>query len=212
MLTPADLKNPARASGYNRVSGAGSANTDYKKPYQAHKRVKTGTGPGTFWNGPRRATAAEAAQDYCDAVNAGIHPPPRANKSAGHKRPQVRKPRKPAEVRHAEGVMRDWRAQQEGKQGYVYCFREKEGAERYVKIGYSVNPEKRITEVQTGNPRILEIVGYFPGTEADERALHRQFAPSNKLQEWFRPTPALLSKFTKPAARSGGQPKEAATK
>jgi hypothetical protein len=126
-------------------------------------------------------------------------------------------------------MIRDWEAQQrKDVQGYVYCFRETEGAERYVKVGYSVNPEKRIAEVQTGNPRILEIVGYFPGTEEDERALHKQFGPSNKLQEWFRPTPALLSLFqggthtgrmscaspnfnTKPAARSGGRPKEVTT-
>lgn len=203
MLTIADLKRPGTISGFQHVRKAG----DGPKPFQAQHMPRSGD------QGPRRASAAEAAQDFCDWYNkVGVARPRKTNKSAGHKRPKQRKPRKPAEVKHAEGMIRDWRAQQEGEQGYVYCFRETEGPERYVKIGYSTNPKKRIAEIQTGNPRVLEIVGFFEGTEEDERKLHARFSHSNKLQEWFRPAPALLSLFTKSAARSGGQPKEASTK
>lgn len=199
MLTPSDISKASNVSGYRQVGlvrGPSRGNTSsYYQAYEAGGR-------GGDWKGPARSTAQEAAQDYCDRVNSGAASPPRNLKRAGHVRPAPRKVSKPSEVEAAEGILRDFRAQQDGEQGYVYCFREKEGIERYVKIGYSTNPQKRIAEVQTGNPRVLEIVGYFEGTEADERAMHAKHAASNKLQEWFRPTPALLSKFTKEAKKN----------
>jgi hypothetical protein len=34
----------------------------------------------------------------------------------------------------------------------------------------------------------LRLITYFPGTQDEERALHRRFARSRVLGEWFRPT------------------------
>lgn len=73
MLTIEDIRNPKRKSGFNHVTAAGGRSpqggTVRGKPWCAVKRVKPGTGPGSFWKGPRRAAAEEAAQDYCDYIN-----------------------------------------------------------------------------------------------------------------------------------------------
>lgn len=117
---------------------------------------------------------------------------PRATKPAGHKVPKRPKVRVPSDIKAARGMIRDWEAQQrKNAQGYVYCI----GDGTAVKIGYSVAPAKRVPELQTGNPRILTLLGFIKGTEADERALHRKYRKDNILQEWFRPSPALLSEF-----------------
>jgi hypothetical protein len=67
-LTPKGIENPARLSGYDCVeainldSGHGGGN-----PYRA--RAGTNSPPYQRWIGPRRSTALEAAQDYCDYAN-----------------------------------------------------------------------------------------------------------------------------------------------
>lgn len=43
---------------------------------------------------------------------------------------------------------------------------------RNVKIGFSVQPTRRLSALQVGNPRKLEIAATWPGTEDDEKALH----------------------------------------
>lgn len=101
------------------------------------------------------------------------------------------------EYQAALGVLRDRRAQREGKQGYVYLITESNegGGLRYGKIGYSVNPKKRVAELQTGNPRPLQLLYTMPGTEEDERRLHRKYIKENCLQEWFWLTPAIILEF-----------------
>lgn len=191
MLTPADIRNPKRKSGYNYVTfNPGSSR---KGPYYAkHNTGGTSDPTRPSWHGPRRASALEAAQDYCDYVNGLGVPTPTANKSAGHKRPKGPKRRVPSDIQAAKGMVRDWEAQQRRNvQGYVYCITDGTA----VKIGYSVAPEKRVPELQTGNPRVLTLLGFLKGTEADERRLHRKHRAENILQEWFRPTPAVLSEF-----------------
>lgn len=71
MLTPRDLKKPSNVSGYkyvmvdagDRVTGHGGSTPGYQANWAA--------GDGTTAKGPRRKTALEAAQDYCDLVNTG---------------------------------------------------------------------------------------------------------------------------------------------
>lgn len=118
--------------------------------------------------------------------------------TAGHEY-EIDERDKDPEYQAALGVLRDRRAQREGKQGYVYLITEAlpGGALRYAKIGYSVNPKKRVAELQTGNPRTLVLLYMMPGTEEDERRMHREFASDNVLAEWFMITPSLLSRFTK---------------
>ncbi len=201
MLTPKDLENPQRKSGYDHVNyQTSAASKPGSKPYMAQSYAgghPNHPGKGMAWIGPRRATALEAAQDYCDYVNNGDVVTPATLKSAGHKnRSRTPLPTDP-EVEAALGVLRDAKGQAEGKKGYVYCILEDApgGAMRYVKIGYSTNPWARVAELQTGNPRKLNLHALKEGTLEDEAAIHRRHIHKNVLQEWFRPDKALLLEF-----------------
>lgn len=74
--------------------------------------------------------------------------------------------------------------------GYVYFIQGQCGGA--IKIGYSLCPEKRLRELQTGYPDTLMILLMIPGTESTEAALHRQFESSRLKGEWFRPDSALI--------------------
>lgn len=70
MLTPRDLYNPRRASGYDHVLLC-----DGTKPYIARVYGGDLDSAGRKWQGPRRSTPTAAAQDYCDYANGhGITP------------------------------------------------------------------------------------------------------------------------------------------
>ncbi|MGW7460945.1 GIY-YIG nuclease family protein [Streptomyces sp. NPDC054797] len=58
-----------------------------------------------------------------------------------------------------------------------------------VKIGTSVKPEQRLSQMQTGLPITLSILAVFPGGPRLERALHEHFAPYRMRGEWFDFTP-----------------------
>ena len=60
----------------------------------------------------------------------------------------------------------------------------------YVKIGVGVNPEKRMSELQTGNARELQLICKIPvKTEKDafalENRLHQEYSAFSKNGEWF---------------------------
>lgn len=199
MITLKDLKTDKTKSGYRNVvkSNAKTANGHGGgKPYQAYEAKKGKPEPGTgawAWNGPRRDTAEEAAQDFCDHMNGLGVALPSPLKTAGHEAKRDSLPSDP-EVEHALGVLRDAKAQQEGKQGYVYLIIEEHpgGALKYAKVGYSTNPRARVAELQTGNPRPLSLHYMKEGTREDEAAIHQRHIRSNVLQEWFAITPELL--------------------
>ena len=77
--------------------------------------------------------------------------------------------------------------------GYVYFIQGKCGGA--IKIGYSVSPQKRIKELQTGYPDTLTILLMIPGNESIEHALQRQFEGSKLKGEWFRPDSILIDKI-----------------
>lgn len=198
MITPKDLRDPSRKSGYRNVTAAFDSRPGRTNPlpYQARKDTSADgrAGSNRVWSGPRRATALESAQDFCDYVNAGkTAPPPRQLKSAGHKVQRDSLPRDP-EVEAALGVLKDAKAQAAGKPGFVYLVIEEHpgGALKYGKVGYSTNPRARVGELQQGNPRPLKLHMMKPGTLEDEAAIHQRHIRSNQLQEWFRITPELL--------------------
>jgi hypothetical protein len=197
-LTPRDLRLPGSSSGYSyvthdhgrRVNGHGGAGS----AYQAFRPAALRKGVGKF--GPRRATAVEAAQDYCDFVN-GRGVESHTLRTAGHEYEVDETDRDP-EYEAALGVIRDRTAQRKGRQGYVYIIVEAPAGRVDLssgKVGYSTNPEKRVAELQTGNKRPLRLIYKKPGTEADERALHRKYIKNNEMQEWFRLTAGLLLEF-----------------
>lgn len=188
-MTPNELRTSRNRSGYRYVVPCGGG-----RGWQASRN---GGGRPDGWRGPMRRTPLEAAQDYC-AHHAG--------ETIAHfvrpRHPSRRIDRDP-EVEAALGMLRDARAQRRGEQGYVYCI----GQRRHlghlavqvqppaVKIGYSVNPEARVGELQTGNPNTLYLIGKVPGTVEDEAALHARYAHLHILGEWFRLTASLLSEF-----------------
>lgn len=192
MLTPDDIRNPARASGFDHVNNK-NRHGGYRGQSGRLGHPRYDGEPVGGWQGPRRDTAEEAAQDYCDYINGNPATPAKpALKSAGHNGRRASLPDDP-EIEAALGVLRDAKGQAAGKQGFVYCIGETRGS--YVKIGYSTNPQARVAELQTGNPRQLWLMGVKPGTAEDEAALHQKYIKQNVLQEWFRPTKELLSEF-----------------
>lgn len=221
-LTPDDIRNPRRQSGFNYVTRAHS--TGSRTPLWCARKGQFNKGTAaTDWHGPCRKDPLEAAQDYCDYVNGSPSRMPKRLKTAGHKQRTPRTPRKgptATEQRIAElekelrGLKRQREKDSSGRQGYVYCIaeaaapheptlvltRKKEvvaaliGA-RGVKIGHAVDPHKRIAELQTGNPRKLILLGFIKGTMEDEAHLHQRFHKDNVLQEWFCPSRELLSLF-----------------
>ena len=77
--------------------------------------------------------------------------------------------------------------------GYVYFIQGVCGGS--IKIGYSLDPAKRLKELQTGYPDTLTILLMIPGSEAIERALHRTFEASRLKGEWFRPDGCVIEKI-----------------
>ena len=73
-------------------------------------------------------------------------------------------------------------------QGWVY-FIGIRAQPTYVKIGWtSVSAEARADDLQTGIPYELEVLGVLPGSQRDERQLHRRFEVARVRGEWFTPT------------------------
>ncbi|MGJ7042107.1 mRNA-degrading endonuclease YafQ of YafQ-DinJ toxin-antitoxin module [Shinella sp. BE166] len=56
----------------------------------------------------------------------------------------------------------------------------------HVKIGLSRQPRKRLSSLQTGHPKRLNIVGLMPGGAEDEFQLHGRFRDHRVKGEWFR--------------------------
>ena len=55
----------------------------------------------------------------------------------------------------------------------------------FCKIGYSKNPEKRLLEIQTGNPYRLSLLSVIEGDVSTERELHKRFVDLRVGGEWF---------------------------
>ncbi len=205
-ITIWDIADKSRKSGFRYVSVGGGG-----RGFQGNLN---GGGRPDGWRGPLRKHAAVAAQDYCDHVNA--HPAaPAGLKSAGHLVPERRKlddglsyvERKllsTLQRRQREGLLAS-----SGAEGHVYLVGEQPSFGRpyfhaggtsfsveAVKVGYSFeSPQFRVRQLQTGNPRVLVLLGYVRGTQAREREIHDKFLAHNIVGEWFLPTIALLSEF-----------------
>jgi hypothetical protein len=61
----------------------------------------------------------------------------------------------------------------------------------YMKIGFTTNPNDRFYNLKTSTPFHLELEAMFPGTEQDERDLHKRLAKHRARREWFRLTDEL---------------------
>jgi hypothetical protein len=59
------------------------------------------------------------------------------------------------------------------------------GEDGPIKIGFSNRPDRRLPELQTGNPRELILRHVIPGDTSVERQLHARFEPARIRGEWF---------------------------
>lgn len=70
----------------------------------------------------------------------------------------------------------------------VYLYLAQEQYSKRYKLGISQNPERRIKQLQTGNPEPLVLLGYFKtqgGEYTDERHLHHAYKAFRLSGEWF---------------------------
>lgn len=82
--------------------------------------------------------------------------------------------------------------------GYVYFIGNL--THQYVKIGYSLNPKKRLTGIQTGCPFPVTILATMPGSKRIETHLHDKFRKWRTVGEWFyitRPIADYMLQHTK---------------
>lgn len=64
---------------------------------------------------------------------------------------------------------------------------------KYIKIGVSADPWRRLAGFQTAHHSKLELLAVMPGGGDLEAGLHRSFASHLKQGEWFEENPALLA-------------------
>ena len=63
----------------------------------------------------------------------------------------------------------------------------------FLKIGWAKDsPESRMKQLQTGNPRGLELLTSFPGSRRLEQRIHRALSLYRVQGEWFRHEPYVL--------------------
>lgn len=62
-----------------------------------------------------------------------------------------------------------------------------------IKIGCSVEPPRRLLEMQMWSPIPLELIATCRGTHANERHLHAAFAEQRLHFEWFRESADLYA-------------------
>jgi len=74
------------------------------------------------------------------------------------------------------------------KDGFVYIMQDHSGL---YKIGYSQNPNERLNQFKTGNPKINMYANYS-ANRIDERLLHKLFEKNRDCGEWFNLKPIHL--------------------
>ena len=64
----------------------------------------------------------------------------------------------------------------------------------FIKIGYTAgNAERRMAQLQTGQPLKLKLLGTIPGEREGEIGLHREFEEFRINGEWFIPNEYLIT-------------------
>lgn len=69
-----------------------------------------------------------------------------------------------------------------------------------IKIGWSVRANVRLSDLQTGCPEPLRLLGAVPGKKHEERMFHRMFRHARIRGEWFHPVPSIVALATEYAA------------
>ena len=64
--------------------------------------------------------------------------------------------------------------------------------ENAVKIGVSINPQSRISELNTASPNPITLIGTCSGGVTLERRLHKRFHEWHINREWFSYSPQVI--------------------
>ena len=75
--------------------------------------------------------------------------------------------------------------------GFVYFIPAGEGGD--IKIGWAIDPDRRLGELQTANSEPLRIIGKIPGTRTTEYSAQCHFQKYWKRGEWYRPAAELIA-------------------
>lgn len=67
-----------------------------------------------------------------------------------------------------------------------------------VKIGFAVEPKRRIAEIQRMSPSLLRVLALIDGDRKYEGELHRYFAKLRQYGEWFKAEQELLDFIANP--------------
>lgn len=86
-------------------------------------------------------------------------------------------------------------------QEYVYVIHAT-GTNR-IKLGFSIRPQERLAQLQTGSPFPLQILACWPSSQEQEQQLHRHFAEFRCVGEWFEVPPFCGLKIYELAAKGG---------
>lgn len=76
--------------------------------------------------------------------------------------------------------------------GETFVYFVQSGDDGAIKIGWSSDPDNRISDLQTGNPVVLRLLCCLIGGASIERALHERFANHRLQGEWFAPHEDIL--------------------
>lgn len=85
-----------------------------------------------------------------------------------------------SKFKEASFLIRQRKTKQQSK---VYFILNK--ARNVVKIGFSIDPEDRLYQLEQGTIDDLEVIATFTGGRKEERLLHKQFAKYRIRREWF---------------------------
>lgn len=104
--------------------------------------------------------------------------------------PEYREFQKPKKIKDPKITPTSPPVENKNKKGFVYYIQEE--MDGNIKIGWSEDPLKRLSEHQTSNSRELRMLVYVKGDKDYEKEIHRKFQSSKTTGEWFKPDKRLL--------------------
>lgn len=75
--------------------------------------------------------------------------------------------------------------------GNIYFIQQ--GPEGPIKIGWTLDPKKRLREFQTANAHVLYLRGVISGSRGDEANVHGLFEEHRIRGEWFQPCQCIFN-------------------
>jgi len=75
------------------------------------------------------------------------------------------------------------------EKGYVYFIADDSANAEYVKIGFSKNPKKRLSDLQVANPKELVLIGMIELDQVGEKMIHKYLKENTDAYvrgEWFK--------------------------